>query len=38
MADLEDLDVGMVLDMLCEQANDAEEYDEIATEDDYRNF
>ena len=38
MADLDDLDMGMVLDMLTEQANDQEEYDEIATPEDYERF
>lgn len=38
MQDLEDLDVGMVYDMMIEKANDDAEYDTIATQADFDNF
>lgn len=34
MSDLDRLDVGMVIDMFVEQANDSYEYPELATADD----
>ena len=38
MSDLEDLDVGMVYDMMIEKANDDAEYDTIATQADFDRF
>ena len=38
MRDLEDLDVGMVYDMMIEKANDSAEYDTIATQADFDRF
>jgi hypothetical protein len=38
MSDLDLLDVGMVFDLMIEQANDSEEYDIIATQADFDNF
>ena len=38
MSDLDELDVGTVLDMLTEKANDSAEYSQIATQDDFDNF
>jgi hypothetical protein len=38
MADLDLLDVGMVFDMIIEQANDNEEWDIIATQADFDKF
>ena len=38
MADLDDVDMGTVMDMLIEKANDSYEYDEIATDEDIANF
>lgn len=38
MRDLEDLDTGMVYDMLTEQGNDSEEYEYIATQEDFDKF
>lgn len=36
--DLFDLEIGEVYDMMTESINDHEEYDELATQDDYDNF
>lgn len=38
MSDLELLDMGMVLDIMIENANDSEEYDVIATQADFDRF
>lgn len=38
MSDLEDLDVGMVLDMATEKANDAFPYKQLATQEDFDKF
>ena len=38
MADLDLLDVGMVFDMIIEQANDSEEWDQVATQADFDKF
>lgn len=38
MQDLDYLDAGMVYDMLTEQGNDSEEYDVIATQEDFDKF
>lgn len=38
MSDLDELDVGTVLDMLTEKANDSAEYSQVATQDDFDNF
>jgi len=38
MADLEDLDMGMVLDMMTEKSNDAEDYPTLATQSDFDKF
>lgn len=38
MQDLDDLDMGMVLDMLTERSNDSEEYPKIATQEDFDRF
>ena len=38
MADLDLLDVGMVFDMIIEQVNDTEEWDQIATQSDFDKF
>lgn len=38
MSDLDLLDVGMVFDMMIEQANDSEEWDRVATQADFDNF
>ena len=38
MTDLEELDMGMVYDMIIEKANDAAEYDTIATQADFDTF
>ena len=38
MQDLDDLDVGMVLDMLTEKSNDSYDYKTIATQKDFDNF
>ena len=38
MADLDVLDVGLVYDMMIEQANDSAEYDTIATQADFDRF
>jgi len=38
MQDLEVLDVGMIYDMMIEQANDDAEYDTIATQADFDRF
>lgn len=36
--DMEHMTVGMVIDMMTEQANDACEYPTKATQDDFKNF
>lgn len=38
MADLEELDVGIVYDIMIEKANDSAEYDTIATQADFDRF
>lgn len=38
MSDLDLLDVGMVFDMMIEQANDGEEWDIVATQADFDKF
>lgn len=38
MNDLDELDMGTVLDMLTEKANDSAEYAQTATQDDFDNF
>jgi hypothetical protein len=38
MQDLEDVDVGMVLDMITEKYRDTIEYPQIATKEDFINF
>ncbi len=38
MKDLDDITVGMVMDMYIEITNDHEKYDEIATQEDINNF
>lgn len=38
MNDLDELDMGTVLDMLTEKANDSVEYAQTATQDDFDNF
>jgi hypothetical protein len=38
MADLEDLDLGMVFDMFTEKANDDVKYPTIATQEDMNRF
>lgn len=38
MKDLEDLDVGMVYDIMIEKANDSAEYDQVATQADFDKF
>ncbi len=38
MADLEELDVGIVYDIIIEKANDSAEYDTIATQADFDRF
>lgn len=38
MTDLEELDMGMVYDMIIEKANDSAEYDKIATQADFDKF
>lgn len=38
MADLEELDMGMVIDMLIEKANDGHNYPRVATQEDMNNF
>lgn len=38
MKDLEEVTVGMVLDMFVEMSNDHQKYDEIATQEDMNNF
>lgn len=37
-SELHDLEYGMVLDMMIEQGNDNEEYDDIATQEDFDTF
>ena len=37
-SDLSALEYGMVVDMLVEKANDAEEYDYVATQSDFDRF
>jgi hypothetical protein len=38
MTDLNEISVGMVMDMYCEASNDKENYDEIASQEDMNNF
>jgi len=38
MSDLDVLDVGMVYDMMIENGNDSEEYDQVATQADFDRF
>lgn len=38
LADLEQLDVGDVYDMLTEQGNDSCDYQQVATQDDFDRF
>ena len=38
MKDLEEVTVGLVLDMFVEMSNDHQKYDEIATQEDMNNF
>lgn len=38
MADLDYLDVGMIIDIFIESANDSESYDVIATQSDFDKF
>ena len=38
MADLDDLDLGMVFDMLTERSNDGVNYAQVATQSDMDNF
>lgn len=38
VSDLDLLDTGMIFDMYVEKANDNEEYDEIATQNDFDRF
>lgn len=38
MKDLDEVTVGMVYDMFYEMSNDHEQYDEIATQEDFDNF
>lgn len=38
MSDIDDLDIGLILDMLTEKSNDTYDYDQLATAEDYENF
>lgn len=38
MADLEDLDMGMIIDMFTEKDNDDVKYDKVATQEDMNRF
>lgn len=38
LADLDEMTIGMVIDVFTENANDSYEYDEIATEEDINSF
>lgn len=38
MSDLEELDVGMVYDIMIESENDNENYDRVATQSDFDRF
>ena len=38
MSDLEDLDMGMIMDMFTEKGNDDVEYDKVATQEDMNRF
>jgi hypothetical protein len=38
VSDLDQLDTGMVFDMYIEKSNDSEQYDELATQEDFDRF
>lgn len=38
VSDLDQLDTGMVLDIFVEKSNDSEQYDELATQEDFDRF
>ena len=38
LADLDEITLGMVFDIITEQRNDSHEYDELATQEDIDNF
>lgn len=38
LSDLEEMERGMLFDMITEQSNDQEQYDYVATQDDMNNF
>lgn len=38
VSDLDDIDAGMVLDLLIEQENDTQEWDVLATQEDFDRF